>query len=284
MSESLLNTSTPPVDGNTTQTTDASNPPPASVTIPENWKEVLGEDFRNDPSLQSINTLQDLAKSYVNAQKLVGADKIQLPNKYDDGTQLRNVLNKLGLPTKLDEYDIKPKEIEIANEELFNQFKVQAHKLGILPNQAKGIFEFLHTQSVEQDNQLVEQMKKQEEEAVQNLQKEWGAAFKNKVQLAQSAVKHIAGEDETLYNMLISPQFGNNPAIVKAFARVGEMLSEDKIINGIAKDDMAKSPAEAQKEIETIYGDKTHPYNLPAHPRHAAAVKEMQELFKLTSL
>jgi hypothetical protein len=62
------------------------------------------------------------------------------------------------------------------------------------------------------------------------------------------------------------------------------MLSEDKIINGIPKDDMAKSPAEAQKEIQMIYGDKTHPYNDASHPRHEAAVKEMHELFRLTSV
>lgn len=282
MDSSLLNNE--PTSTETLETTTENTPAPNPISIPENWKEALEEDFRNDPSLQPIQSLQDLAKSYINAQKMVGADKIQLPNKYDDGTQLRNVLTKLGLPTELDKYDIKPKDVEIENEELFNSFKAQAHKLGILPHQAKEMFQFLHSQGVEQEQQLMEQMEKQTQEAVSSLQKEWGAAFKNKIELAQMATKHIAGEDEALYNMLISPQFGNNPAIVKAFARVGEMLAEDKIISGIPKDDMAKSPAEAQREIETIYGDKTHPYNLPDHPRHAASVKEMQELFKLTSL
>jgi hypothetical protein len=278
ISDDGLNSEAPPADNNT-------EAPPA-IEFPENWKEGLPEDLRGEQSLGTINTIQDLAKSYINAQKMVGADKIQLPNKYDDGSQLRNVLNKLGLPADLNEYDISPKNVEIPEEhqESFNAFKAHAHKLGLLPQQAQEMFEFLHNQGVEQDQQLIEQQQKIEQEAIANLQKEWGAAFNNKIGLAQQAVKHVAGEDEALLSTLTSPEFGNNPAIVKAFARIGEMLSEDKIINGIPKDDMAKSPAEAQKEIQMIYGDKTHPYNDASHPRHEAAVKEMHELFRLTSV
>jgi hypothetical protein len=288
MSEgSLLNNEPIADEGLNTEAPVENNEAPVSnVELPENWKEALAEEFRNDPSLGTINSVQDLAKSYVNAQKMIGADKIQLPNKYDDGTQLRNVLTKLGLPQELDQYEITPKNVELPEEsqEAFNAFKSHAHKLGLLPQQAQEMFEFLHNQGIEQDKQLIEQQEKFEQEAIANLQKEWGAAYNNKVSLAQQAVKHVAGEDEALYNQLISPEFGNNPAVVKAFARIGEMLSEDRIINGLPKDDMAKSPSEAQKEIEMIYGDKTHPYNNPSHPRYQAAVKEMQELFRLTSV
>lgn len=261
----------------------APQAPAPSISIPENWKEILDESIRGEASLQTVNSVQDLAKSFVNAQKMIGADKVQLPNKYDDGTQLRNVLNKLGLSEKLEEYDIAPKDIPIDenNKDYFDKFKQQAHKLGILPAQAKEMFKFMHTESLEQDNAIVKQIEVEQQEAINTLQKEWGAAFESKVNLAKQATKFLAGSDDVLYSTLTSPQYGNNPAIVKVLAKFGEMMAEDKIITGVPKDDMAKSPGEAQKEIQTIYGDKTHPYNNKDHPRHQAAIKEMQQLFQL---
>ena len=47
------------------------------------WKTSLTEDIRADKSLAPIKDINSLAKSYIHAQKLVGVEKIPLPNKSD---------------------------------------------------------------------------------------------------------------------------------------------------------------------------------------------------------
>ena len=48
------------------------------------WKANLPEDIRNDTSLAPIKDIEGLAKSYVNAQKLIGRDKIPMPKDEND--------------------------------------------------------------------------------------------------------------------------------------------------------------------------------------------------------
>ena len=50
--------------------------------VATDWKESLSEELRSDKSLENIKDIEGLAKSYVHAQKLVGADKIPVPNKF----------------------------------------------------------------------------------------------------------------------------------------------------------------------------------------------------------
>ena len=46
------------------------------------WKASLSDEIRADKSLENIKDIESLAKSYVHAQKLVGAEKIPVPNKH----------------------------------------------------------------------------------------------------------------------------------------------------------------------------------------------------------
>ena len=46
------------------------------------WKASLSDEIRNEKSLENISDIESLAKGYVHAQKLVGADKIPVPNKF----------------------------------------------------------------------------------------------------------------------------------------------------------------------------------------------------------
>ena len=85
------------------------------------WKEALPEDVREDPSMEAIQTVDNLAKSYVNAQKMIGADKIIVPNKYAEANEWQDVFTKLGLPESVDKYEISAKE-EV-DQEFFDKFK-----------------------------------------------------------------------------------------------------------------------------------------------------------------
>merc|ERR1712196_598310 len=83
-----------------------------------------------------------LAKSYIHAQKLVGADKIPVPNKHATEDDWNAVYSKLGRPETPDGYKFNLPEDQKVNEEGLKVFADHAHKLGLLPNQAEGMVKF----------------------------------------------------------------------------------------------------------------------------------------------
>jgi hypothetical protein len=281
MSDSLLGGDNPPVDN----TPPVDNPPVDDNTgggpdfnLPENWKELAG--FKDDPALEPIKDFKGLVSSMVNAQRMIGADKIQLPNKHDDGSQLREIFHKLGLPSEADKYEIKA-EIEEGSEGLLNAFKEKAYELGVLPGQAQDLFQHMYKTYNETDNQAFEEFNKQRIHEQEALKKEWGQGYDGKIQLATNAIKHLAGEDQNLFDHLVSAEVGGDPKMVKMFAKIGEMLKEDNIISD-AQGKWGKTPEEAQAEIESIMGDSKHPYNDGTHPSHARAVQEVLKLREMT--
>ena len=68
------------------------------------WKASLAEEIRADKSLAPIKDINSLAKSYIHAQKLVGVEKIPLPNKHATEEDWNVVYDKLGRPKSPEEY------------------------------------------------------------------------------------------------------------------------------------------------------------------------------------
>ena len=46
-----------------------------------NFKDLIPKDFQEEKSLQNFNNMEDFVKSYLSAQRLVGANKVAIPNK-----------------------------------------------------------------------------------------------------------------------------------------------------------------------------------------------------------
>ena len=86
----------------TTQAAPESQPTadPVQTSAPSapaiSFRDSLPEDLRNNPSLKNFNDVGGLAKSYVHAQRMIGADKIALPNQNSTDEDWANVYNKLG--------------------------------------------------------------------------------------------------------------------------------------------------------------------------------------------
>ena len=67
----------------------------------------LPEDLRAEPSLRNFTDPVSLAKSYVHAQRMIGADKIPLPGKSATDDEWRQVYKRLGAPDNPKGYDFK---------------------------------------------------------------------------------------------------------------------------------------------------------------------------------
>ena len=157
---------------------------------------MIPEELREDPSLTSIKDVSNLARSYVNAQKLIGADKIPMPvNPTDE--DLDRIYGRLGRPEDSAGYGIEV-DGNIVTEDVATQFGDIAHSLRLNPDQAKGILEYYKSsiqQSAEASEGVVAERK---EEAEASLRQEWGRAFDQKVEQAAKAAQEFAGEDSLI--------------------------------------------------------------------------------------
>ena len=100
-----------------------SQPSVSETPVETSWRDSLSDDIKGDASLENINDINSLAKGYVHAQRMVGADKIALPGKYATEDDWQQVYTKLGRPDSPENYELNyniPEGDDGAN---LNQFK-----------------------------------------------------------------------------------------------------------------------------------------------------------------
>jgi hypothetical protein len=191
------------------------------------WLDSLPADIKDDPSLKPIKDISGLAKSYVNAQKMIGADKIVLPGKNATEAEWANLYRKMGLPESVDKYELNLPKDQKLDESLVKGFKEAAHKAGVLPNQAEKIL----NQYIQDTQAVLSKMeadkKVEATQKIEALKTEWGKDFEKNVRTAQVALKEFGDESFTQY--LDQTGLGNDPQVIKFMAKLGNLLSEDQI-------------------------------------------------------
>ena len=65
------------------------------------WLDSIEESLKTEPSLSDIKDVNSLAKSYVHAQKMIGADKIVMPNDKSTDDEWNDFYEKLGRPENM---------------------------------------------------------------------------------------------------------------------------------------------------------------------------------------
>lgn len=244
----------------------------ASLSL-DKWKEVLSEELRNDPSLASVFKIEDLAKNYINTKKMVGADKIVLPTKHATEQEWKDIYHKLGLPSTVEEYEISAKT-EGFNDGFVSEFKKHAHESGILPKQADQLLNWYAKANEEATAAQEQEFQQQMKENLESLKKDWGQAYDSKIRAAKKVAKAF-GEDQEVNTFL--EDFGSDSRFIKLLSMIGDsFLKEDTVLAGGAEE--AVPPKQAQDELNSIYGNKEHPYFDSSHPGHLNAVKEVERL------
>lgn len=215
------------------------------MPLPPEVAEQLPEDIRSDSSLESINDLGGLARSYVETKKLVGGS-IRIPDekaspedsqKWWGETSKR--LAERGFmetpPESADKYEFSFENVDpevVKNDPVLKEFKGIAHGLGLSSKKANELAgQFLH--------RIAPMMMAQEytdEEVKANLQKAFGAQTDEEVSRARMGLKRarftIPELNDTLEDATITVdnkqmKFGNYPPFVKLFGLVDRLMSND---------------------------------------------------------
>ena len=246
--------------------------------VSTDWKASLSDEVRADKSLENINDIESLAKSYVHAQKMVGADKIPVPNKFATDKDWDAVYEKLGRPKTAEEYKFNLPEDQKVDDAALKNFSTQAHKLGLLPGQAEGMVKFYNEMKSTELAAAESTATGQREKAITELKTEWGQAYDQKLQQANNVVASVFPQGFMNTNLEDGTKLGDHPAVIKAFANLAGKMGEDNIVQASGPTHM--TPKQLDKEIATLQAPGSAYWD-NKHPGHDAAVEEVKELFKL---
>ena len=254
------------------QNTDAT----ASTNQEVNFKDLIPQSYREEKSLQNFNNMEDLLKSYLHAQKLVGADKIPVPNKHATDDDWKEVFKRLGAPEKPEDYKYN---IDQLDQTQIAEFNKTAHQLGLLPKQAEGLIKFYNELSNNQASSLEQRAEDAQLKTETDLKKEFGPQYSKRLDQAKRLAVGTLGE-EFLENTILQDgsRLGDNINIIKAFSNLADKLSEDEIIKGDTSGYMTAK--EIEKEINELTQEGSA-YWSKTHPNHAKAVQEVLKLREL---
>jgi len=243
-------------------------------TVAKSWKETISEEFRNDPNIAKFTEIDALAKSYINATRMIGSDKVIVPNQNSNEDHWNEVYDKLGRPESPDKYKFEIKSDVVPFEETsIKQFAENAHKLGLNNKQAQGILEFYKNNVEQSAKQSQIDIETSQAQSQQQLRQEWGRAYDEKLTKAKSIAQANFSKELLNTQLKDGTVLGDNPEIIKGFANIANLLSEDKIIS--TESESVNQGRDIQTEISKIMDDKSGPYWNKSHPDHSKMVQQM---------
>lgn len=262
----------------------------AQDNAPE-FREMLPEEYREDPALQDIKDIEGLTKGYLHGQKMIGklggADPDRLivkPGKDATPEEMEAYYNQIGRPESAEEYEL-PEPSEDANwtpdEKLTGGFREAAHKAGLTPEQTKALYEWYGETAEEMVSGLTGNAQKEYEESEKAMKEHFGEKeYEARMKRAVSVAKKLGGED--IGEWIDRSGAGNQLAFVKMLDKVADMMSEDDLGGEGGNSQFGMTPAQAKAELHELGLDKEFQNALfdRDHPEHKNAVDRRSKLFK----
>lgn len=279
-----------------TEGTVTSNP-----GVTNSFADLLPEDLRVEPSLKDFKDVGSLAKSYVNAQRMIGSS-VRIPSNdaskevidefYKKITSVPGVMRapdetnpesmeafyrQLGRPDKPEDYKVEVPEGFQVDTDSYSEFTKLAHSLGLNNKQVEAIAKF----DLERSMRAMDQTTNLRETAEETLKKNWGPEYQTRMSAAKEVVRIYSEKFPDAMQEVVNGPAGNNPAVIAMLAELGRHLSEKGVISQDASRRFGMSSDEAMDNIKEIHANKQHPYWNPQHPEHKAAREKVDKLYRI---
>lgn len=230
----------------------------------------LPEDVRNEPSLRNFRDVGDLAKGYVNAQKLIGTRRVPAPDANWTDQQWSDFYSQVGRPETADKYTLPQVQLEeglTVDKDKVLKIQQHLHKLGLSDKQFRGVMEYYFGTLNDAAKAEKNARDASRSQAEQSLKAEWGPKYDAQVELARATLSKFG--DEEFVKHMEATGIGNDPRLIKMLQKVGSMMLEDSSRRGGGDPNfLVNDRSKALQEIENkksdpefmrAYGDKNHP-------------------------
>lgn len=263
----------------------AGQPTPPLVNadgeLRDGWRDTLPEDIRGEKVFDRVSNFEGVMKSLASAEKMVGKDKIPIPNEASSEADWDTFYTAGGKPQTATEYGLtRPEELpeEYYSEELATAAQELFHKIGLSKKQADALFAF-------NNNNVIAQLAKNAQDAeltateLQNgLNADWGSAFEQKKHLGNVAIEQGTNNDAEFKERL-AQKFGNDPDFIRFASNVGSKFAEA----GSIKIDAIPTPGDIQEQIDAAQGNPAYGPDFMKHgftkAQHKQQVNLVQQLF-----
>lgn len=252
--------------------------PPVEIPVePVDWRTNLSPELKEHPSLATYKSVDDMAKSHINAQKLIGKKGIIPPGKDAKPEEIDAFHKALGRPDKPEDYklsEVQAPEGMTEDANLKSGFLATAHAKGMTNEQADAIYSWYNKQVEGAIAQHVEKNKVMKETTEAELRTEYGKAYDQNLDIAKKFI-HKFGDEKAM--QALEEGLGNDPRLIRMLVKAGKSFSEDMLH---VSSNTTLTPDEAKAEIRKIKGDPKHPYFVQVHHEHKEAVDYMDSLYK----
>lgn len=268
------------------QVAEVSETAEVAPSVEADWRSDIPEEIRGHKSLEHIQDVGALAKSYVNAQSMIGADKLAIPGKHATDDDWNEVYARLGRPDSPEGYELQNNLAEgvEADDGMLDWYKQTAHEIGLTPTQAQKLLDKyngeLGARMPIDDGKAQEMIARTESE----LRREYGQAFDDRIDNAKAMMMEfgevieidgIANPALTEIELADGRLLGDHPDMIKMMVNIGQFISErigEDTLEGI-KTSNAMTPADAQAKLEELRSPNS-PYWDQRHPMHDFYVEE----------
>lgn len=198
------------------------------------FRSQIPDEFRAEPSLQTITDLPSLVKGYVHAQKLVGQDRVVLPRNDWTSEDWNTFYSKIGRPESPEKYAL-PQDVQLHESMKFDDAvlantKKTFHELGLTPKQAEGVMRhYIQATNARVESSLSEQ-KQSAEKATEILKGEWGEKFDQNLADSKAALAKFG--DPALGEYLEASGLGNDVRLIKMLHKISVGMREDNANRG----------------------------------------------------
>jgi len=164
------------------------------------------------------------------------------------------VYERLGRPKDADGYDLNGIVPETYNQGLIEEFKKKAHETGMSQEGVRKMAEWYKEVETKQLEAMNKAKDIQADQYMLELKTEFGANFDKEVNNARKALD--AYTDKAFRQYMDESGLGNHPALVKAFAKIGRELSEDRLVQSETASRLAADERLREAERSRLWSDK----------------------------
>ena len=263
-------------------------PPPGEAPAPDGaaalgvdgektWLATLPEDLRGSPSLSRYSNAESLARAYLNAERMIGSEKVPIPRDETDTEAWDRYYKAGGRPEEPTQYAFaRPKAEEMPegvayDEQMETWWRQSAFEAGLSKRQADKLYEQYRDRFYSQVDASHKIESEQVTKAKVELQRDWGNEYEARRQLARAAFAEMSGDlQEFARNsgLVRMPSFVKYLYQTKA-ATTGEMAAMDGGRVGL------ETPQALTNRITEFRGIHAKALGDASHPEHVMRVREL---------
>jgi len=229
----------------------------ADGTFAPNWRDGAPDDLKGEKALDVIEDFWGGIRQTVNAQKLIGADKVVLPGPNATDEERNEFYKAIGALETPGDYKITvPEELKdrIGSEEIA-KIQQKAHALHATQGQLDAYLKDEFADILQANVDAKEQQAVDKQNAIDEMRKRFAGAFDERMHIANRLIAEICkGDANESRKIALLEAFGNNPDFIEFASDCGAKLVEHKALIAEMTHDTPKEALAKLAELRATPG------------------------------